>query len=181
MGKNIKSYATIPTLHYPGKGGKPDGKKFQSISQTKHDSGRTHFSIPRLLKLHVKIPNFFFDLNLQQIMQISCNLLQNSSALASILSDCWPSAENSRKSGRIMQILPIVPMNYAKFAKYTPMASELQESTANHKNSAPSTLPPGEHHKFCVSHTQQTRKVTRFTHLLHIIYMHTYIFCTLAD
>ena len=88
MGKNIKSYATIPTLHSLGKGGKPHGKKSQSIGQTKHDSGRTHFSIPHLLKLHVKIPNFFFDLNLQQITQISCNSLQNSSTLASILSDC---------------------------------------------------------------------------------------------
>ena len=65
MGKIIKSYATIPTLHSPRKGGKPHGKKSQSISQTKHDSGRTHFLIPRLLKLHVKIPNLFFDLNLQ--------------------------------------------------------------------------------------------------------------------
>ena len=65
MGKNIKSYATIPTLHSPGKGGKPHGKKSQSIGQTKHDSGRTHFLSPRLLKLHVKIPNFFFDLKLQ--------------------------------------------------------------------------------------------------------------------
>ena len=37
MGKNIKSYATIPTLHSLGKGGKPHGKKSQSISQTKHD------------------------------------------------------------------------------------------------------------------------------------------------
>ena len=87
MGKNIKSYATIPTLHSPGKGGKPHSKKSQSISQTKHDSGHTHFLIPCLLKLYVKIPNFFFDLNLQRITQISCNLLQNSSTLASILSD----------------------------------------------------------------------------------------------
>ena len=59
MGKNIKSYATIPTLHSLGKGRKPYGKKSQSIGQTKHDSGHTHFLIPRLLKLHVKIPNFF--------------------------------------------------------------------------------------------------------------------------
>ena len=87
MGKNIKSYATTPTLHSPGKGGKPHGKKSQSIDQTKHNSGHTCFSIPRLLKLHVKIPNFFFDLNLQQITQILCNSLQNSSTLASILSD----------------------------------------------------------------------------------------------
>ena len=57
------------------------------IGQTKHNSGCTHFSIPHLLKLHVEIPNFFFDLNLQQITQISCNSLQNSSTLASILSD----------------------------------------------------------------------------------------------
>ena len=27
MGKNVKSYATIPTLHSPGKGGKPHGKR----------------------------------------------------------------------------------------------------------------------------------------------------------
>ena len=65
MGKNIKSYATIPTLHSPEKGGKPYGKKSQSIGQTKHDSGRTHFLIPCLLKLHVKIPKFLFDFNLQ--------------------------------------------------------------------------------------------------------------------
>ena len=56
------------------------------------------------------------------------------------------------------------------------MASELQESTVNQQNSAPSALPPGEHHKFCMFHTQQTRKVTRFTYLLHIIYMYTHIF-----
>ena len=87
MGKNIKSYATIPTLHSLGKGGKPHSKKSQSIGQRKHDSGRTHFLIPRLLKLDVKIPNFCFDLNLQRIMQISHNSLQNSSTLASILSD----------------------------------------------------------------------------------------------
>ena len=57
----------------------------------KHDSGRTHFSIPHLLKLHLKkFQNFFFDLNLQQIMQILHNspILVNSSTLASILSDC---------------------------------------------------------------------------------------------
>ena len=54
MGKYIKSYATITTLHSPGKRGKPHGKKSQSISQTKHDSGRTHFLIPHLLKLHLK-------------------------------------------------------------------------------------------------------------------------------
>ena len=65
MGKNIKIYATILTLHSPGKGGKPHSKKSQSISQTKHDSDHTHFLIPRLLQLHVKIPNFFFNLNLQ--------------------------------------------------------------------------------------------------------------------
>ena len=74
---------------------------------------------------------------------------------------------------QILCILPIVPTNYTKFAKSTPMASELQESTVNCQNSAP---PPGKHHKFYVLHTQQTRKVTRFTHLLHIIYMHTHIF-----
>ena len=56
------------------------------------------------------------------------------------------------------------------------MASELQESTVNHQNSAPSAPPPSEHHKFYMLHTQQTRKVTCFTHLLHIIYMHTHIF-----
>ena len=77
---------------------------------------------------------------------------------------------------QISHILPIVPMNYAKFAKSTPMASELQESTANQRKSTPSALPPGEHCKFCVFHTQQTRKVTHFTHLLHIIYMYTHIF-----
>ena len=58
----IKSYATIPTLHSPGKGGKPYSKKSQSIGQTKHNSGCTHFLIPCLLKLHVKIPNFFLIL-----------------------------------------------------------------------------------------------------------------------
>ena len=55
------------------------------------------------------------------------------------------------KSEQIMQISripPIVHVNYVKFTKSTPMASELQESTANHQNSAPSTPPPGEHHKF---------------------------------
>ena len=62
MGKNIKSYATIPTLHSLGKGWKPYDKKFQSISQTKHDSGHTQFLIPRLLKLHIKIPKFHFNL-----------------------------------------------------------------------------------------------------------------------
>ena len=56
------------------------------------------------------------------------------------------------------------------------MASELQESTVNCQNSAPSTPPLGEHHKFQAFHTQQTRKVTCFAHLLHIIYMHTHIF-----
>ena len=88
MGKNIKSYATIPTLHSLGKRGKPHGKKSQPIGKTKHGSGHTHFLVPHLLKLHVKIPNFFFNLKLQQITQISCNSLQNSSTLASILSDC---------------------------------------------------------------------------------------------
>ena len=77
---------------------------------------------------------------------------------------------------QILCISPTVPVNYMKSAKSTPMASELQESTANQQNSAPSTLPPGEHCKFHVFHTQQTRKVTRFTHLLHIIYMYTHIF-----
>ena len=56
------------------------------------------------------------------------------------------------------------------------MASELEESTANYQNSAQSTLSPGKHCKFCVFHTQQTRKVKRFTHSLHIIYMYTHIF-----
>ena len=82
MGQNIKSYVTIPTLHSPGKGGKPHGKMSQSIGQTKHDSGCTHFSIPHLLKLHVKNQNFFFDLNLQRITQILYNSLQNLSTLA---------------------------------------------------------------------------------------------------
>ena len=77
---------------------------------------------------------------------------------------------------QILHISLIVPENYAKFAKSTPMASGLQESTVNHKNSAPSTLPPGEHHKFHMFHTQQTRKVTRFTHFLHIIYRYTHTF-----
>ena len=67
-------------------------------------------------------------------------------------------------------------MNDAKLAKSTPMASELQESTVNHQNSAPSAPPPGKHHKFRAFHTQQTRKDTCFTQLLHIIYMHTHIF-----
>ena len=77
---------------------------------------------------------------------------------------------------QISHILPIVPANYAKFAKSTPMASALQESTVNRQNSASSTPPPGEHCKFRAFHTQQTKKVTHFTHLLHIIYMHTHIF-----
>ena len=77
---------------------------------------------------------------------------------------------------QISRISPIVPTNYAKFAKSTPMASELQESTANSQNSVLSALPPGEHRKFCMFHTQQTRKVKRFTHSLHIIYMYTHIF-----
>ena len=46
MGKNIKSYATIPTLHSLGKGGKPHGKKSQSIGQTKHDWPYTFFDSP---------------------------------------------------------------------------------------------------------------------------------------
>ena len=74
---------------------------------------------------------------------------------------------------QILRISPTVPTNYVKFTQSTPMASKLQEDTSNHKNSAP---PASERHKFCVLHTQQTRKVTRFTHLLHIIYMHTHIF-----
>ena len=49
--KNITSYATIPTLHSPGKGRKPYGKKSQSISQTKHDSGLTQFFILHLLNV----------------------------------------------------------------------------------------------------------------------------------
>ena len=77
---------------------------------------------------------------------------------------------------QISRISPIVPANYVKFTKSTLMASELQEGTANQRNSAPSTLPPGEHRKFRMFHTQQTRKVTCFTHLLHIIYMYTHIF-----
>ena len=77
---------------------------------------------------------------------------------------------------QILCISPIVPANYAKFAKSTPTASELQESTVNHKNSAPSALPPGKHHKFCMFRTQQTREVTHFTHFLHIIYMYTHTF-----
>ena len=39
------------------------------------------------------------------------------------------------KNERIMQIShisPTVPANYVKFAKSTPIAGELQESTANH-------------------------------------------------
>ena len=61
------------------------------------------------------------------------------------------------------------------------MASELQESTANHQNSAPSTPPPGEHHKFRAFHTQQTRKVTNFythfyTFTAHNLYVYTHIF-----
>ena len=67
-------------------------------------------------------------------------------------------------------------MNYVKFARSTPMASKLQEDTANRKHSAPSAPPPGKHCKFHVLHTQQTSIVTRFTHLLHIIYMYTHIF-----
>ena len=63
--ENIKSYATIPTLHYSGKGGKPHGKKSQSISQNKTRLWPYTFFDPYLLKLHVKIPNFFFDLNSQ--------------------------------------------------------------------------------------------------------------------
>ena len=112
-------------------------------------------------------------------MQITCNSLQNSSTLASILSDCWPSAENSTKSERIMQIShisPIVPMNYAKFTKSTPMASELQENTANHQNSAQSAPAPGEHCKFHAFGTQQKGKLHIFTHLLHIIHRYAHIF-----
>ena len=75
-----------------------------------------------------------------------------------------------------LHISSIVPMNYVKFTKSTPMASELQENTANHQNPAPFTPPPGEHHKFCMFCTQETRKVTYFTHLLHIIYMYAHIF-----
>ena len=63
MGKNIKSYATIPTLHSLEKGGKPIGKKSQSIGQTKHVSGRTHFSIPRLLKTTCKNSKFLFQIS----------------------------------------------------------------------------------------------------------------------
>ena len=65
---------------------------------------------------------------------------------------------------QMSRISPIVPMNYAKFAQSTPMASKLQEDTVNHKNSAPSAPPPGEHCKFRVLHTQQPGKL----HVLHI-------------
>ena len=90
-----------------------------------------------------------------------------------------PYPVNSRKVQRITQmscISRIVPTNYMKFSQSTPMASKLQEDTANRKNSAPSAPPPGEHRKIHILYTQQTRKVTRFTHLLHIIHMYTHIF-----
>ena len=77
---------------------------------------------------------------------------------------------------QMSHISSIVPVNYTKFAKSTPMASELQENTAKHQDSAPFAPTPGEHCKFHVFCTQQTRKVTCFTHLLHIIYMYAHIF-----
>ena len=40
MGKNIKSYAIVPTLHSPGKGWKPHGKKV-SVHQLKQKNGLT--------------------------------------------------------------------------------------------------------------------------------------------
>ena len=88
MGKNIKSYATIPTLHSLAKGGKPYGKKSLSIGQTKHDSvwSYTFFDSPSP-KTTRKNSKFLFDFNLQRITQILCNPLQNSSTLASLLSD----------------------------------------------------------------------------------------------
>ena len=90
MGKSIKSYVTIPTLQSPGKGGKPYGKKSQSLGLIKHNSGRTHFFDSPSSETTCKNSKFLFflDLNLQQIMQISRNSLQNSSTLVSILSDC---------------------------------------------------------------------------------------------
>ena len=53
--------------------------------------------------------------------------------------------------------------------------SELQENTANDANSAPFAPPPGEHHKFHVFRTQQTRKVTHLHISLHIFYMYAHI------
>ena len=52
----------------------------------------------------------------------------------SLLSDFWPSAENSRKLERINQIshsLPTAPTNYVKFTESAPMASNLEVNPVN--------------------------------------------------
>ena len=60
------------------------------------------------------------------------------------------------KSERIMQILlisPTVPTNYVKFTKSTPMASELQESTANHADVMHFTHSSCQLHEIHAIHT----------------------------
>ena len=70
MGKNIKSYATIPTLHSLGKGGKPHGKKSQSIG-FKTQLNHAILGSPSLkLRAKFSFSKFLFQSKLQQIMQI---------------------------------------------------------------------------------------------------------------
>ena len=58
MGKNIKSYATIPTLRSPGKGEKPHGKSPSPLAKTKN--GLTvHSWVPPSSKFMGKILLFF--------------------------------------------------------------------------------------------------------------------------
>ena len=56
MGKNIKSYATNPTLSL-GKGGKPHGKKSQSLDWSGPRLNSTYFGIP-VFKIANKISLF---------------------------------------------------------------------------------------------------------------------------
>ena len=121
-----------------GKGGKPHGKKSQSIGQTKN-SLTVHSWVPPSSKFMSKILLFksSFLVKSQRIMQIShisptvpTNYTKFATQfihISSMLSDSRPSAENSTKLERIVQISrisPTVPVNYAKFTESTPMASK---------------------------------------------------------
>ena len=79
MGKNIKSYATVPnSIFPPGKGGIPYSKKSKSSAKIQH--GLTVHICFFVFKFTSKIFQIYilsFDKNFQQIIQILRNSLQN--------------------------------------------------------------------------------------------------------
>ena len=131
IGKNIKSYATIP-VHSPGKGREASWQKSKSFELNIVRLNCTHCFFVFKIMGKIFIFKVLFLANFQQIMQISHILPQNPMNHAKFAPFIDPLYINAFRFLTIGRELSEIPANRPDFAHFTHCSCKLHEICTIH-------------------------------------------------